>query len=159
MKTMHRTAGFTLIELMIVVAIIAILAAIAYPSYREHVRKTRRADCEGALMGLANVMERRFTENGSYCDAGTTASAGCGTAAGDTGAPLSTLYSSRCPVDGGTKSYDLTISAVTQTTYTLQAAPAGPQIGDKCGTLTLDQTGAKGINGAAAGMTAAACWQ
>ncbi|MFI3186333.1 MAG: prepilin-type N-terminal cleavage/methylation domain-containing protein, partial [Methylococcaceae bacterium] len=54
-------AGFTLIELMVTVAIVGILAAIAYPSYQDSVRKSRRADASGALLGLANAMERHFT--------------------------------------------------------------------------------------------------
>jgi type IV pilus assembly protein PilE len=156
MKSLHRTAGFTLIELMIVVAIIAILAAIAYPSYTAHVHASRRADCEGALLGLANAMERQFTASGTYCDAGST-SAGCGTGAGDTGSP--TIYATQCPLDSGTKTYNLTINAVTQTTYTLHAAPIGPQAGDKCGTLTLDQAGQKNMVGAAAGVTRDFCWK
>ncbi|MCP4091353.1 MAG: prepilin-type N-terminal cleavage/methylation domain-containing protein, partial [Gammaproteobacteria bacterium] len=56
-----KSRGFTLIELMIVVAIVGILAAIAYPSYQEQVRKSRRADANGALLGLANAMQRHAT--------------------------------------------------------------------------------------------------
>src|SRR5690606_38472416 len=60
------SAGFTLIEVMIVVAIIGILAAIAYPSYQDHVRKSRRADAQTALLELAQFMERHYTTNGRY---------------------------------------------------------------------------------------------
>ena len=59
---MLNTKGFTLIELMIAVAIVGILAGIAYPSYQDSVRKSRRADAQGALLGFANAMERYFTQ-------------------------------------------------------------------------------------------------
>ncbi|MEQ9510969.1 MAG: prepilin-type N-terminal cleavage/methylation domain-containing protein, partial [Alloalcanivorax xenomutans] len=55
--TRNSMAGFTLIELMIVVVVVAILAAIAYPSYTEQVRSTRRAEYQGKLMDLAASLE------------------------------------------------------------------------------------------------------
>jgi len=129
----RKEKGFTLIELMIVVAIIGILAAIAYPSYTESVRKSRRADAQGALMGLANSMERYFTENGKYT--------GAAVGGNDTGAPAN--YASQAPIDGNTKYYNLLITAATATTYTVSAAPiaGGPQANDRCGTMTLDSIG------------------
>lgn len=138
--------GFTLIELMVTVAIIGILASIAYPSYQDSVMKSRRADAEGALLGLANAMERHFTETNSYLGAGTTA--------GNTGSP--TIFSTTSPVDGGTPYYNLTISAAATSSYTLTAAPTGAQANDTCGSLTLTQTGVKGVNGT--GATVANCW-
>ena len=63
---MKKLRGFSLLELMIVVAIVGIIAAFAYPSYLEQVRKTRRADCSGALAGMGNAMERFFTVNSTY---------------------------------------------------------------------------------------------
>ncbi len=151
-QTQH---GFTLIELMITVAIVGILASIAVPAYQDSVRKSRRADAKGVLLGLANAMERYFTENNSYCDAaaGGTAVANCGTATEDTGEP--SIYT----IPPETASfYTITISAATASSYTLSAAPAGAQASDKCGTLTLNHAGSKGVTSAATGITAADCW-
>lgn len=152
---MKKINGFTLIELMIVVAIIGILASIAYPSYQDSVMKSRRADVKGVLLGLTNAMERRFTETNRYCDAaaGGTAVANCGTATGDTGTP--SIYT--IPLET-TSFYTVTISAATASSYTLRAERAGAQSTDKCGTLTLKHTGEKGVTSAATGVTAADCW-
>jgi type IV pilus assembly protein PilE len=139
---MKTQKAFTLIELMIAVSIISILAAIAYPSYQDSIRKSRRADAKGALLGFANAMERRFTETNSYCDVGGTGGANTCDVAGtnDTGSP--SIYSSQSPVDGGTKYYDLTINIVTASTYTLRATPINAQAGN--GILELTQTGRRG---------------
>lgn len=135
--------GFTLIELMIVVAIIGIIAAIAYPSYQEYVRNAKRADAETTLMELAHFMERYYTGNGKYVKADGTAPA---------------LPFTEAPKDGAAKTYTLGFAqgSPTASTYTLQAAPKGSMANDKCGTLTLAHTGAKGQK---AGMTLADCWK
>ena len=135
--------GFTLIELMIVVAIIGIIAAIAYPSYQEYVRSAKRADAQTAMMELAHFMERYHTGNGRYVD-------------GDDKAP--DLPFTQAPKDGSTKAYDLDFAegSPTASTYVLQAAPTGSMANDKCGTLTLSNTGAKGQKD---GMTSAQCWK
>lgn len=66
MKTHSREAGFTLIELMIVVAIVAILSAVAYPSYKEYIAKGRRAEMKTVLLSAQQWMERFYTENYRY---------------------------------------------------------------------------------------------
>jgi len=139
MKLKRLSAGFTLIELMITVAIVGILVSIAYPSYQDSIMKSRRVDAQGALMGFANAMERYYTVNNTYPSAGTTG-----------------IYAATSPVDGGTAYYNLSISASTSSAYQIQAAPTGAQATDKCGTLTLDQTGVRGFNGT--GMTHLDCW-
>ena len=138
--------GFTLIELMIVVAIAAILAAIAYPSYMEQVRKTRRSNCAGELMGLANAMERFFTENATYVGA-------------TVGGNAADIFPAQCPVDsapaGGPVYYTLSIPAQGASTFTVQAAPAGAQAADTCGTLSYTNAGVK----SATGGSVDDCWK
>lgn len=131
MRSYKNQKGFTLIELMIVVAIVGIMAAIAYPSYTEHVRKTKRSDGQGALMGLAAAMERHYASNNSY--------EGAADGGADTGSPG--IYPDEAPLDGNDKYYDLTIQAADATSFTLRATPKGSQAGD--GMLELDSTGAR----------------
>jgi len=138
---MKTSNGFTLIELMIAVALVGILAAIGYPSYQEHVRTAKRAECAGALVGFAGAMERYFTKNNTYA-----------------GASAATVYNTQCPVDGGTATYALSVQASTASTFTVQAVRTGAQASDKCGTLTLSNTGLKGVTGAATGITSQDCW-
>lgn len=140
--TSRRQDGFTLIELMIVVAVIAILAAIAYPNYQEYLRKSRRAECAAVLVGVANAMERRFSTANSYAG---------GWPAGQ---PV------QCPRDGGAPYYNVGFAEdePTATTFIIEAVPTGVQTGDKCGTFTLDNTGLKGLSGEATGVTVRACW-
>ena len=138
MKKMNeKNTGFTLIELMIVVAIVGILAGIAYPSYQDSVRKSRRADAKAALMGFANAMERHFTVKNTYLGA-----AGTPANPADTGAPR--IFATKSPLDGATKYYDLTIHEATPTTYKLRATPIdpGPQKGD--GFLQITNTQSRG---------------
>lgn len=125
--------GFTLIELMIVVAIVGILATIAYPAYTEYTRRANRADAQSAMLENAQFMERYFTTCGSYV--GTVGDAApCDTSP--------TLPRQQTP-DSGDAKYSITLPASDAVGFTIQAAPAGSYTDPLCGTMTLDQTGAK----------------
>ena len=133
-----KSLGFTLIELMITVVIVSILAAIAYPAYQNSVKQSRRADAQGALTQLNNAMERVFTQNNTYMPlvSGVATAPTLGTGAG-------AIFPSQAPLDGATKYYTLSISAIAASTFTLRATPitGTGQAGD--GNLELKHTGAK----------------
>jgi type IV pilus assembly protein PilE len=130
----HR--GFTLIELMMAVAVVGILATIAVPSYTSYLTRVRRAETQGSIMELANFMERYYTVNNCYKDKG--ANAVCDTSDSDP-----TLPFTQTPKDGATKAYDLALQVNTGSTYTLRATPrtGSPQAND--GLMELDHTGAR----------------
>ncbi|MDR3353309.1 MAG: type IV pilin protein [Zoogloeaceae bacterium] len=124
MKT-HKQTGFTLIELMVVVSIIAVLGALAIPSYKQYLLRTRRTDCENTLMAAATLMERKHSVLNKYSSTGLT-------------------LPTKCPAEGSKAFYDVTLNPLTDSTFTFKAVPTGSQTADKCGTLSLTHTGAKG---------------
>ncbi|WP_093501180.1 type IV pilin protein [Phytopseudomonas straminea] len=134
--------GFTLIEMMIVVAIIGILAAIAYPSYDEYVKRGNRTEGQALLSDAAARQERYFSQNNTYitkeADIG---KLGINLGSGNKSATGKYVFSvSKVDKDGG---------------YTLTATQ---QFGDsKCGNLTLTATGTRGAT--ASGANATDCWR
>lgn len=141
--------GFSLIELMIAMAIVAILTAVALPSYQTWVLQSRRPDAKTALLDLASREERYYTVNNTYTDQQN--ALGYATAAGPVSVSLGT---------GATPDYTLSVTAFTATTFSLQAVPANGQANDTCGTYTLDNLGNQQniypTSGTAA--TIANCW-
>ncbi len=144
-----RGNGFTLIELMIVVAVIAILAAIAYPSYISHVTKTHRVAAEGCLSEFSNWMERYYTSNLRYDQS---------PASGSTVAPpFTTMDCATTSQTGNDYKYQFLTGQPTRSTYTIQAQPINAQLtrDTKCGTLSIDQAGTRTSSGTG---TVAECW-
>lgn len=129
--------GFTLIELMITVAVLAILSTIAYASYQSFVLKSRRAAAATCLQERAQFMERYYTTHLTYATA-PNPPAQCDS-------EVSPFYAVSFAVDPTAKD------------YTLQAAPQGAQLKDtKCGTLTLTAKGVRGTS--VSGTSASDCW-
>ena len=125
--------GFTLIEVMIVVAIVGILSAIAYPSYQEYVRRGHRAEARAGLLQAAQWMERAATAPGTYPKTA------------QFPATLKTVPNDR---------YDISVNS-NGSTFTLTAAPKGAQASDKCGNYTLTNTGQRGVSGS---LSVTDCW-
>lgn len=138
-----RLAGFSLIELMITVAVVGILAAIALPSYQQYVKRSNRADVKTALLADAQFLERNFTESNDYSK--------------DSAGNAIALPYTVSPTNGAAL-YDIAVASITATDFTLTATRhAGNSMAtDACGDFKLDNLGNKTL--ANATLTVADCW-
>lgn len=128
-----QNKGFSLIELMMVVAIVGILAAVAYPSYQDYIRKARRADAQQFMMNLAQLNQRYFTDNRAYTDTVATLAA----------------------IPAGVSAYytlSITLQAGPPATFSISAVPKAAQAADSCGTLSLTGANVKSSS------TGSNCW-
>ncbi len=137
--TQVKSSGFTLIELMIVVAIIALLAAVAYPQYGNYVMRAKRAEGRSALLDGAARLERFYSDNSRFATATNTIHTDAGISA---------------TTESGYYAMSITTSGTFQT-YTLTATPQAPFVDAECGALTYTNAGVKGENGTG---TVNDCW-
>jgi len=127
MHNSARARGFTLVEVIITVAIVAILVAVALPTYRDHMRKSRRAEAQAYLMAVASRQQQFLLDTRGY--AANLATVGIA-------APTNVAAA-----------YDLAVATVAgpPPTFRVTATPKATtdQVQERCGTLAIDQTGAK----------------
>ena len=121
----RRSAGFTLIELMIAVAIVAVLLAVAMPSYREHVRKSSRAEAQAYMMAVETRQQQFLVDTRAY--AATVAVVGVAVPAN-----VNAAYT-----------LDMPTPTAVPPAYTLTLTPKTGQSGERCGTLSINSAGTK----------------
>lgn len=134
-----KKTGFSLIELLVAVAIIAVIAAIGYPAYTRYVQTSRRADAIQALANGQAIYEKCYASNFTF-------------------APTSGACATNIPASSANGYYQISTSS-TATTYTITATALGAQLYDvDCQTLTIDQSGIKTASNNQASDTSSTCW-
>lgn len=134
-------SGFTLIELMVVVAIVAILAAIAVPSYQAHVQAGRRAEGKAFALDVASRQERFFTQTGNYA----------------TGAGFDTSLNLPNGTASENDAYTATVGDNGGNGYLITVTPAVADA--ECGNLILDNTGARDVSTSSDRDFISDCWR
>jgi len=131
---MHRfNRGFTLIEIMIVIAIIGIVMTIAAPSFTEYLKKGRRTEVAGLLSEQAQLLERFYSQKN--------------------------LYTGVAGLSAGNDYYSIVPTLTDQTFLLTAVRKAGTSMAtDKCGDFTITNTGVRGMVNATAGLTTKDCW-
>ena len=143
-RQVRGSGGFTLVELIVVIAIIGILTAIALPSYTEYVRRGHRAEARTQLLESAQFMQRFYSANDRYD-------------MDRSGAEVALPVGLQSAPASGTARYTFSLNAISTTGYTLQAVPVGSMSGDKCGTFTLNSVGRRDLLSAT--ETLENCWR
>lgn len=136
-------AGFSLLELLVAMAILAVLTSIALPTYAEYVARSRRFEARAGLLEAAHWMERFRTERGRYDDPA------------NAGQPPAEFPWRQVP-RAGEPHYAVSVVA-TAATYRITATAVRTMAGDVCRSLSIDETGMRGFTGP--GSTEEVCWQ
>ena len=141
-KHMKKINGFSLIELMVVIAIIGILAGIAYPSYTDSVRKSRRAEAKEALLAAAGRQERYYLQQNKYVI---------------TSADIASVANTT--TENGYYAISVaSCSGASETCFKMTATAAGAQVSDTdCKTFTIDNVGNKGATNSS-DVAVTNCW-
>jgi type IV pilus assembly protein PilE len=138
-----RLAGFSLVELLVVLVIMGVLSAVALPGYTRYVQRGHRTEVMAALLESQHFMERYYSANGQYLSPANAV-------------PLLPQRLQGIPSQG-TVRYQLSVREATLNSYVVQAVPEGSMAGDVCGSLTINQAGLRGVLNST--RSVAECWR